>query len=65
MRIAKVMWTAVSWSLGLGPLSLMAHGLPSHASKWLIGTHVERERGTLQQQGDGAAWRRPTAPQIE
>lgn len=65
MPVAKLMWTAVTWALGLGPLSLMAHGLPSYASKWLIGTHVERERGTHQQQRDGATGQHPTARQIE
>jgi hypothetical protein len=40
----KFVWTAVICALGLGPLSLMAHGLPLHASKWLIGTQMERDR---------------------
>jgi hypothetical protein len=65
MPIVKLMWTGATWALGLGPLSLMAHGLPAHASKWLIGPHVERERGSQQLQADGATWQHQTARQIE
>ncbi len=57
------MWTAVTWALGLGPLGLMAHGLPSHASKWLSGTHIH-ERGQ-RQQADGTRWRQPGVRQID
>jgi hypothetical protein len=28
MPIAKFIWIAITWALGLGPLSLMAQGLP-------------------------------------
>jgi len=44
MPLAKLMWTALIWALGLGPLSLMAHGVPSQSSPWLMGTQVERRR---------------------
>jgi hypothetical protein len=29
MSVAKLVWTALTWALGLGPLSLMAYGLSS------------------------------------
>lgn len=32
MPLAKLMWTAIIWALGLGPLSLMAHGAPPQAT---------------------------------
>jgi hypothetical protein len=32
MPVAKFVWTAIMWALGLGPLSLMAHGQPLHSS---------------------------------
>jgi hypothetical protein len=47
MPITKLLWTAVTWALGLGPLSLMAYGVPAHARKWLLGTNelsVDREK---------------------
>jgi hypothetical protein len=65
MPLAKFTWTAVTWAIGLGPLSLMSHGLPLHASKWLIGTHIQRERGVPHQQGDEDRWQRAGARQIE
>jgi hypothetical protein len=49
--MVKLIWTAVTWALGLGPLSLMAHGLPLHAGKRLIGTHLEDRT---------SKWQRPT-----
>jgi len=45
MPVAKLIWTAVIWALGLGPLSLIGHGLPSHASQWLSGTQAQHRRG--------------------
>lgn len=39
MPIPKFLWTAITWALGLGPLSLMAYGVPAHAGKWLLGTN--------------------------
>jgi hypothetical protein len=37
MSVAKLVWTALTWALGLGPLSLMAYGLDSRADKQLSG----------------------------
>jgi hypothetical protein len=44
MPLAKLMWTAVIWALGLGPVSLMAHGVPSKFSPLLMGTQAQRQR---------------------
>jgi hypothetical protein len=43
MTLAKFVWTALTWALGLGPLSLMAYGLPLHAGKRLMGTNAGAE----------------------